>query len=74
MIKARCEKCGAVIAPGEEHKCPEPPPGPPGNDNPAPEPPGHFDEKAWRKAYMRRYMREWRARRHKGRQPEDIAS
>jgi len=26
-------------------------------------PPASFDERAWKKAYMRKYMKEWRKRR-----------
>ena len=48
---------------------PEPPllllppePSPPSNDNP-PDKVVPFNEKKWRKAYMRHYMREWREKR-----------
>jgi hypothetical protein len=32
------------------------------NDDCAPHADGPFDEKAWRRAYMKKYMREWRRR------------
>lgn len=56
----RCERCGETVPEGETHQCEAP-----HNDNPAP---GHeapdgtppFDEKEWRKGYMREYMRRLR--------------
>lgn len=64
MIQERCEA-----------SAPKPPPE---NDNhddggPMPEPPnGHFDEKAWRKNYMREYMKRKRERlrREKAKRPQ----
>jgi hypothetical protein len=50
-----CERCGRTVREGETHQCAVDPQ----NDNPAPQTPP-FDEKEWRKAYMREYMRRLR--------------
>jgi hypothetical protein len=83
MIRARCDKCGLSYPAAEPHQCdpkPEPHndnPPPPENDNPPPPGAAHFDEKAWRKAYMKKYMRRKRERERREKQTkqhEGIAS
>ena len=49
MIRMRCLKCGQPRREGEGHSCP----------NEAKEP---FDEKAWKRDYMRGYMKRYRDR------------
>ena len=68
MIRRRCEKCGESYPAAEEHECPPEPPEPP--------PGSHYDEKQWRKDYMRKYMRDKRERlrRQKAEPPKDMAS
>ena len=86
MIRERCEKCGESYPAGAPHECPlaAPPKPRPENDNhddqaPPPDaPPGHFDEKAWRKSYMREDMRRKRERQRREKEqgqtePEGLA-
>jgi hypothetical protein len=56
MIRERCEKCGESFPAGAGHECASEP------RQAMPDPPAHYDEKAWRKAYMKEYMRRKRAR------------
>lgn len=50
-----CAQCGQTVPEGETHQCEAP-----HNDNPAPDETPPFDEKEWRKGYMREYMRRLR--------------
>jgi hypothetical protein len=51
-----CERCGQTVPEGEAHQCADRP----HNDNPPPAGTPPFDEKEWRKGYMREYMRRLR--------------
>lgn len=55
MVRAKCRKCGQSYPKSAVHLCV----GAAANDNP-PDKVVPFDDKAWRRAYMRRYMRERR--------------
>jgi len=80
MIRERCEKCGESYPAGAPHECLPAPKPRPENDNhdDQGQPPGHFDEKAWRKSYMREYMRRKRERQRREKEqgqtePEGLA-
>lgn len=64
MVRVKCRNCGQSYPKSASHLCG--PAEPPANDNP-PDKVVPFDEKTWRRAYMRRYMRERRLKMRKAR-------
>jgi hypothetical protein len=56
MVRVKCPKCGQAYPKGAGHMCDGKEPG---NDN-APQDLAPYDDKAWRREYMRRYMRQRR--------------
>jgi hypothetical protein len=71
MSRVKCDQCGQSYASGEAHACQAV------NDNVDKGPPTPFDEKRWRRAYMREYMRRRRRKPEPGEpqdQPKDQAS
>ena len=57
MVRVKCPKCGQKYPKSAGHLCG--PEKPPANDNP-PDKVVPFNDKEWRREYMRRYMRERR--------------
>ena len=51
MISVTCERCGQSYPGGAGHQCPSPEAS---NDNPGGR--SRYDEKVWRRGYMREYM------------------
>lgn len=74
MIRVKCDKCGQSYPQKAGHRCPaEGEPTPEANDNVDKGPPVPFDEKQWRREYMRDYMRR-RRKRQEPVEPKDQAS